>query len=233
MIKAATLLVLLLFAGIAAAGGMGSAPAPSHPLHFGALRASFHTVICTPKRKTHCVKPKKQAVKTRTVTVVRQHTVTETATTTTVQTVTATQTQVVTAAAPAATLLPGPYSGLTQNFGSLSFVVAGSAGAFVVQQIGINEVDATCILSSTEAIGHLAIYNVSFPDPSPLDAGGRFSASGTAKYTNGDSLTVTFSGTIATNGNASGTVASSGNLSAGSGNHWACDSSSKWTAARG
>jgi hypothetical protein len=231
MLKVATLLVLLLFAGIAAGGGMSSAPAPSRPLHFGALRASFHTVVCTPKRKTHCVKVKKPAARTRTVTVVRQHTVTETETTTTVQTVTATQT--VTAAAPAATPLTGKYTGLTQNFSALSFTVAGAAGALTVQQIGINEIDVTCPLSTDKTnVKGLALYNVTLPDTPALDAGGHFSTSGTVTWTTGEKLTVTFTGLVAANGTATGAIDTTGILAFGPG-HRDCNSSSKWTAARG
>jgi hypothetical protein len=231
MRKTIPALVAVLVAGVVAGTGFGSAPGPArHSLRIGSLRASFPLVVCKPKTAKKCKPPAKPVVpKTKTVT----HTVTVTNTTTETQTVTATQTVTVAAPPPAPAIQRGTYAGLTQNSGPVNFVVGGSGAAYVVQQISISEVDATCTLSSTHAVGHLTIYDVSFTDTPSLDAGGGFSVAGTATWSNGDSLTVAFSGVVATNGTAHGTLTSTGNLGAGGGDHWACTSSATWTAAIG
>jgi hypothetical protein len=230
MLRLTPVLGVLALAGILAGGSFGSAGASGHALRVAGVRASFHTADCKPKQKTRCVKPKPETP--RTVTVTRHVVSTVTRTETNVQTATTTQTVTVTAPAPAAQPASGTYSGYTQNFGTVSFVVGGTPGALQVQQVGIDEVDATCTYSVDGSVAHLTIYDVSFPDPSPLDAAGRFSASGTAKWDNGDSLTVTFAGTVGTNYTASGTVSSLGKFSDSDG-VWTCTNSAVWKALLG
>jgi hypothetical protein len=211
MLRLISLLVVLAVAGVWAGVGFGSAT----------------TVPCTAKRKTHCVK-----TRPRTVTVVHRSTVTHSVTT--AQTVTATQTQTVTVTAPTPvpTPLPGAYSGNTETFGSLSFLVGGSP--LSVQQFSFTEVDSTCIDTPNSIYRHPALYNVAFPGPLALDAKGHFAASQTLTDADGDTMTVTLTGQVSADGYAQGTVSETGKTvkNAADGYYSQCDASSKWRASK-
>jgi hypothetical protein len=222
MLRATPLLAVVAIAGFLAAAGLGSAPAParSHPLRIGALHASFRTAICkTPKQK-RCVKPRRVVAPTKTVTRVRTVTrsITTTQTTTTIQTATVTTT--VQAGPPPPRV--GQYAGRTQNGNQIHFVVGGTAGALTLNALSVDEVDATCTLAAQGGItGYLTIYDVSFPDTLPVDAGGHFAGAASETWDDGSYLTISIAGDVV-GSQGGGTMSTNGKLSDGEGNFWDC-----------
>jgi hypothetical protein len=220
MLRTAPLLLVVAVAGVLAAGGLGSAPAPAHPLRLGTLHTSFRTAICKTPRQTKCVKPKPLAPRTRTVT--HQRTLTIARTTT--ETVTTTQTQTVTTTVQGGPPAPrvGQFAGRTQNGNQIRFVVGGGAGALTVSDVSILEIDATCVLPSQgNLVGALTLYDVSFVDTLPMDAGGHFAGSASASWSDGSHLTISIAGD-ALGAQAGGTLSTTGKLSDGEGNFWDC-----------
>jgi hypothetical protein len=226
MLKAASILIVLAGAGVVAGGSLGSAPARQHALRIGALHASFKTVICKPKQKKHCVKPKPAPVRTRTVTA----TVTQTVATTVTQTVTTTQTVTVTVT-PSTTPKVGQYVGRTSNNNTIRFAVAGGPTVFTVANLSIDEVDSTCTsTASPGSVAHLTVYNSSFADAFTLDASGHFSGTATETFDNGDYITVSVGGAV-TSGQASGSISSVSLLHDTQNKPWKCSNTqATWTA---